>query len=163
MSARLADWAPWDARGVREYIPPLPRPPSLSIPFSCSILASDLSSPPTPHPTPTTPSPVTARTPTGLHHHTPLQPQQHITQAPPYFSAPHSSANTTPLTAHTRPILADCQTRLQASRPRNRPEPVCPTQAVCLPDPGTSLPLLQVSQPLCDLHSAIRAPWDIIF
>ena len=63
---------------------------------------------------------------------------------------------------HRVQILPTAKRADKPSRPRNRPEPVCSTQAVCLPNPGTSLPLLQVSQPLCDLHSAIQAPWDVI-
>jgi hypothetical protein len=72
----------------------------------------------------------------------------HRTKAPPYF--PRILVPTDDQRAITQPEQAFC--------PRNRPEPVCPTKAVCLPNPSTSLPLLQVSQPLCDLHSAVRSP-----
>jgi hypothetical protein len=81
----------------------------------------------------------------------PLHSFAHRTKAPPYFLPRRIPAPTDEFCAITEPE--------QAFRPRNRPEPVCITKAVCLPNPGTSLPLLQVSQPLCDLHSAVRSPF----
>lgn len=91
----------------------------------------------------------------SIHHH-------HRTRRRPIISTPHSSVQHRTLPVHRDQILPTAKRADKPSRPRNRLEPVCPTQAVCLPNPGTSLPLLQVSQPLCDLHSAIQAPWDLI-